>query len=445
MKTFQHGVHPAEHKDATADSPTRRLPFVSHYVLPLAQHGGRPSKAIVTAGVRVERGDPVAEPDGFVSTTLCAPVAGTVTAVERRRHPSGALVDAIEIAADPWSPQRLPSRDPLDWAAMPLEEFVAQVQRAGIVGLGGAAFPSHVKYKVPEGRRLERLAVNGCECEPYLTCDHRLMVERPEAVVRGAMILGAKLGVREIVVGVEANKPDGIAALERAAKEAAGSTDGPTVDVVPLDVKYPQGAEKMLIRALWREEVPAGKLPLDLGVLVNNVQTMAALADWFDRGVPLIERWLTVSGPGVREPANLVVPIGTSVRDILHHCGGLLPEAREVVLGGPMMGQPLATLDVPVLKGTSGILAFTEARAARPTEYACLKCGRCLEACSNFLNPSRLARLARAGRFDDMDRAFAMDCMECGACSWSCPSNIPIVQLIRVAKSEIRKHGKGTK
>jgi electron transport complex protein RnfC len=298
--------------------------------------------------------------------------------------------------------------------------------------MGGAAFPTHVKYAVPDGRRIRRLVINGCECEPYLTCDHRLMVERPDAVMRGTKLLARALNVEETVIGVEANKPDAIERLR------AADGDG-SVTVTPLRVKYPQGAEKMLIKALYGEEVPAGKLPLDLETLVNNVATMAALADWFDRRVPLIERVVTVAGPGVKSPANVIVPIGTPVRAVIDHCGGLKAEAREVVLGGPMMGQPVASLDVPILKGTSGILAFTEAETSRPNEYTCLKCGRCLEACSNFLNPSKLSRLARAGRYDEMEKYFALDCMECGACSFACPSNIPIVQLIRTAKSEIRR------
>jgi electron transport complex protein RnfC len=258
------------------------------------------------------------------------------------------------------------------------------------------------------------------------------MVERSEAVIRGTSILAEKLEVEEIVIGVEANKPDAIEALR------AVSANGYDVRVAPLEVKYPQGAEKMLIKALFREEVPAGKLPLDLDILVNNVATMAALADWFDRRLPLIERVVTVAGPGVRSPSNLLVPIGTPVRDVLDHCG-VDAETKEIVMGGPMMGQPLASIDVPVLKGTSGLLVFTEVATGRPNEYTCLKCGRCLEACSNFLNPSRLARLARAERYDEMERSFALDCMECGACSYTCPSNIPIVQLIRAAKTEIRR------
>jgi H+/Na+-translocating ferredoxin:NAD+ oxidoreductase subunit C len=434
MTTFRHGIHPAEHKSATAHLASQRMPFVGRYVLPLGQSLGAPSRPVVQAGQRVSRGQLVAEADGFVSTCISSPVTGTVTAIGSRRGPRGDLVPSIEIEADPFSTQRVVPRDPLDWRALSDDQFTREVQRAGLVGMGGAAFPSHVKYAVPEGRRIRRLVINGCECEPYLTCDHRLMVERPEAVLRGMGILAERLGVERTVIGVEANKPDAIAALKAAAN------GGPPLEITPLDVKYPQGAEKMLIKALFGEEVPAGKLPLDIDTLVNNVGTMAALADWFDRGIPLIERFVTVSGPGVHSPANLVVPVGTPVRDVLDACGGLVPETREIVMGGPMMGVPLPSLDVPVVKGTSGILAFTEAEVTPLNELTCLKCGRCLDACSNLLNPSRLARLARAGRWEDMEELHALDCMECGACSWACPSNIPIVQLIRVAKTEIRKH-----
>jgi electron transport complex protein RnfC len=432
MRSFRHGIHPEEHKEATAHLPIERMPFVDRYVLPLSQHTGAPARPIVQRGDAVERGQLVAEPVGFVSTALASPVTGRVAAIGARRRPGGDLGEAIEIEADPFATQRFESQEPVDGSALSLDEFVSEVQRAGLVGMGGAAFPSHVKYAVPEGRRVRRLVINGCECEPYLTCDHRLMVERSEAVIRGTSILAEKLEVEEIVIGVEANKPDAIEALR------AVSANGYDVRVAPLEVKYPQGAEKMLIKALFREEVPAGKLPLDLDILVNNVATMAALADWFDRRLPLIERVVTVAGPGVRSPSNLLVPIGTPVRDVLDHCG-VDAETKEIVMGGPMMGQPLASIDVPVLKGTSGLLVFTEVATGRPNEYTCLKCGRCLEACSNFLNPSRLARLARAERYDEMERSFALDCMECGACSYTCPSNIPIVQLIRAAKTEIRR------
>lgn len=426
LRRFRHGVHPAEHKH-TATLPVARMPFVPEYVLPLA-HGGAPARPVVAVGARVRRGQLLAAPGGFVSTALHSPVDGRVTAIQPRPHASGKLVESLVIAADPLSPQRLEGGAGEDWAALSDEEFVARVQAGGLVGLGGAAFPTHVKYRLPEGRKVERLVANGCECEPYLTSDHRLMVERADAVVRGTTIVAARLGVREAVIAVEANKPDAAAALEA----AAAGTD---VRVAVLAVKYPQGAEKMLLRALFGLEVPPGKLPLDVGCLVNNVGTLAALADWLDRGVPLVERVVTVAGPGVARPANLLVPIGTPVSALLAHCG-LTPAADEVVMGGPMMGTPVASLDVPVTKGTSGILVFTAAE--RVAEQPCIRCGRCLDACPQLLNPSRLGRLARVGRWDEMADLHVFDCVECGSCSFSCPSAIPIVQLIRVAKQALR-------
>jgi electron transport complex protein RnfC len=432
-RTFRHGIHPRAHKEATEELPIERMPFVERYVLPLSQHTGAPARPVVEPGQSVERGEVVAEPGGFVSATLHAPVAGRVTAIAPRPHPSGRLAPAIEIEADRFSSQRQAAGEPLEAAGLSNERFVAELQRAGLVGMGGAAFPTHVKYRLSEGRRVERLLVNGCECEPFLTSDHRLMIERAGDVVRGAEIAAAQLGVTETVFGVELDKADAIDALERA-------IDGRSaMRVAPLAVKYPQGAEKMLIRAIYGVEVPSGKLPLDVGMLVNNVATMTAVADWFDRRRPLVERVVTVSGPGVRRPANLLVPVGTPVRAVLEHCGGLEADTREVVMGGPMMGSPLASLDVPVVKGTSGLLAFTGDEARLATEYACIKCGRCVEACPQFLNPSRLGRLSRAGRFEEMMGYHAMDCVECGSCSFACPSGIPIVQLIRVAKGALRE------
>ncbi|MHC4414695.1 MAG: electron transport complex subunit RsxC [Planctomycetota bacterium] len=431
-KTFRHGVHPQELKEQTVHLPLERMPFVDRYVLPLRQHTGAPCRPVVSVGASVTRGQIIAAPGGFVSTTLHSPVTGRVTAIGPRRHPTGELVDSIEIEADAFSTQRLVEADAIDFRSLSLDEFIEHVQRAGLVGMGGAAFPTHVKYKLPEGRRCERLVVNGCECEPYLTCDHRLMVERPDAVVAGTQIVATKLGADSATIGVELNKPDAIDALERSI------ADGAKISVVGLKVKYPQGAEKMLIKALFGEEVPAGKLPLDLDIIVNNVASMASLADYFQRGQPLIERALTVAGPGVERPANLIVPIGTPAREVLRHCG-INGDTRQVVMGGPMMGTPLASLDAPVLKGTSGLLAFTETVISHPTEYACLRCGQCLDACSNFLNPARLARLARAGRWEELEKQYVMDCMECGACTYTCPSGVPVVHLIRAAKAAIRQ------
>ena len=373
----------------------------------------------------------IAEPGGFVSTALHSPVTGIVKDIGNHRGVDGRFAPAIAIEADAFATQAVDAGAALDWQSMSLDEFITAVQMAGIVGMGGAAFPAHVKLSVPDGVRIKHLLVNGAECEPYLTTDHRLMLERPEAVLEGAEIMRQKLGAEETVIGVEMNKPDAIEVLRKHI-----APDAP-VRVVPLKVKYPQGAEKMMIKSVFGKEVPAGQLPRDVGVNVNNVGTIVAIGDYFLRGMPLIERVVTVAGPGVTYPANLVVPLGTPVRDVVKFCGGLKSGSREIIMGGPMMGRPIASLDVPVLKGCSGVLVFTEKETARRKEYPCISCGRCLEACPYFLNPSRLARLSRSRMFDEMKALKVFDCVECGSCTFACPSNIPIVQLIRTAKDDL--------
>jgi len=433
LRGFQHGVHPPEHKGRTASLPIQRMPFMDRYVLPLHQNLGAPPRPLVRVGDRVLRGQPIAEPTAFFSTTLHSPVTGWVRALGSRRVAGGGFEPAIEIEADPYATQRLDPQPRPDWRHMSLDQLVTEVQRAGIVGMGGAAFPAHVKYALPDGQHIRYLLINGAECEPYLTNDHRLMVERPQALLRGIEILHHLLGAEQSVIGVELNKADAIYELRRHIH-----ADQP-IRVQSLRVKYPQGAEKMLIKAVFDQEVPSGQLPRDLGILVNNVATVVAIADWFERGQPLIDRPLTVSGGGVASPANLLVPLGTPVREVLRMCGGLREDTVEVVMGGPMMGTPIPSLDAPVLKGTSGILAFTAQEAARPPEYPCIRCGRCLEACPYFLNPSKLARLARVRLFEEMKGARVAECVECGSCTYACPSGIPIVQLIRGAKADIRR------
>jgi electron transport complex protein RnfC len=433
--SFKHGVHPEHHKEQTYDLPIQRVPFVEHYVMPLGQHIGAPAKAVVSRGDQVQRGQLIAEPGAFVSTSLHSPVSGTVSEIGPRRYIDGSFKPAIVIEADPYATQQFTRRPAVDWESLSIEEFINEVQKAGIVGMGGAAFPSHVKYSIPEGQQITELLINGAECEPYLTNDHRLMLERPEALLQGTEIVRRKLGAQRATIGVEKNKPDAIEMLNR------HITDEMPIRVVPLEVKYPQGAEKMLIKAVYGLEVPAGELPRDVGVAVNNVGTIVAIADYFETGMPLIERIVTVSGPGVEQPANLIVPLGTPIREVLRFCGGLKETTREVIMGGPMMGMPIADLDAPILKGSSGILAFTEQETSRPQEYPCIRCGRCLEACPYFLNPSRFARLARARLFEEMQQQYnVMDCVECGSCTFACPSNIPIVQLIRTAKNNLRSH-----
>lgn len=428
---FAHGIHPEELKERTKGLHTQRMPFVARYVLPLKQHLGAPSKPVVEVGRRVRRGELIAYSGAFVSTALHAPVTGWVRSIGRRRFPDGRYEQAIEIEADPYATQRLAEERPPDWRGLSLEDLVPVIQRSGIVGLGGAALPAHVKYSLREGLKIKYLIANGAECEPYLTNDHRVMVERPEALLQGLEILHTLLGAEETIIGVEQNKPDAIEIL----RERIGG-DG-RFRVHPLRVKYPQGDSKMMIKSILGIEIPAGLHAADLGIIMNNVSTVAAIADYFATGMPYIDRMVTVSGPGIPYPANLIVPLGTPVREVLRFCGGLSDNTREVIMGGPMMGTPIASLDAPIIKTSSGVLAFTERETARPREYPCIRCGRCVEACPYFLNPSRLARLAKARMYDEMKRAQVMECVECGSCTYSCPSGIPIVQLIRGAKNDL--------
>jgi electron transport complex protein RnfC len=302
-----------------------------------------------------------------------------------------------------------------------------------VVGLGDAAFPTHVKLAPPSDHAVHTLIINGAECEPYLTSDHRTMAEYPERVLFGIRVMMHAMQVGKCVVGVERNKPDAIAALEKALP--------PDLDVtiLPLTVKYSQGAEMMLIQAVTGVEVPSGKLPVAVGVVVQNVGSVAAIAEVFETGLPLIERIVTVSGHGLRRPANLIVPVGTKLRDLLTFCGGVTPDAAEVIIGGPMMGQAQANLDAPVLKGTTGVVVLEKHETRQDKVYPCIHCGRCLEACPVFLNPSLLGDFARVARYDDMVDLHLADCMLCGSCAYVCPSNILLAQLFLASKVALRR------
>lgn len=430
LVSFRHGVHPDEHKNATERKPIERMRFVAEYVLPLAQHIGRASQPLVKVGDHVNRGQMIGAAAGFISTALHAPVQGKVVAIEFRPHPSGQLMESIVIKADPYASQRFEpvgAQSCLDERPMSLAD---RVQEAGIVGLGGAAFPSHVKLKIPDGKKVQFAILNGCECEPFLTCDHRIMLERAEAVVHGLSLIMEETGAERGYIGVEANKADAILALRTYADSS--------ISVIALQVKYPQGAEKMLIDAIFKKEVPSGRLPLDLEMVVNNVGTAVAISDLVRQGIPLMERVVTVTGPGIVRPANVMVPLGTPVQAVIDHCGGLKPDTRQVVLGGPMMGQSQKNLEIPTTKGTSGILVLTN-KVEVLREEPCIRCGRCLEACPMFLNPSRLHILARHERPDQLKAYNILDCFECASCSFACPSHIPLVQLLRVGKAIVRQ------
>jgi electron transport complex protein RnfC len=388
---------------------------------------------LVKAGDRVERGDKIGEADGFISAPIHASATGIVEDVGLWPHPNGSYSNAVRIKVEKYSAQTPRGRTVPDWKGLSTDGIRQAVKNAGVVGLGGAAFPTHVKLTPPEGSKIDILILNGCECEPYLTSDHRTMAEYPERVILGARIMMRCLGVEQTMIGIEKNKPDAIDAITAALPSDLNIT------VHPLTVKYPQGAEKMLIDALLDREVPSGRLPLDAGVVVQNVGSIAAIAEVFETGLPLVERIVTVTGKGIREPSNLIVPIGTKLRDLIAMCGGLTDDAFEIVFGGPMMGASQANLDVPLLKGTSGVVVLSESECKRAETHPCIRCGRCLDACPIFLNPQRLGALAKAGRYEDMNDYHLADCILCGCCSYACPSNIPLSQLFQMAKVALWK------
>lgn len=430
---FRHGVHPPEQKELTSRLHIRRMPFPDELVLPLRQHAGKPARLCVKVGDRVERGDKLGDADGFMSVPIHASAAGTVVDVDWWPHPDGTMAEAVRIRVDRYAPQIARPRMVPRWEGLTTEQVVKAVQEAGVVGLGGAAFPTHVKLAPPRDFPVHTLIINGAECEPYLTSDHRTMAEYPERVHFGIRVMMQALKVKRCVIGVEKNKPDAIEALRRTLPTDLDVT------ILPLTVKYPQGAEKMLIHAVTDVEVPSGKLPVTVGVVVQNVGSVSAIAEVFETGLPLIERIVTVSGHGLRRPANLIVPVGTKLRDLLAQCDGVTPDAAEVLVGGPMMGQPQANLDAPVIKGTTGVVVLERHETRDSTVYPCIHCGRCLDACPVFLNPSLLGDYARVQRYDDMAELHLADCMLCGSCAYVCPSNIPLSQLFQASKLALRR------
>jgi len=436
LRTFRHGVHPPEAKDETSGSPIRQFPFAPLLVVPLVQHAGKASLPVVRAGQEVARGQRLAVPDGTLSVSMHAPASGVVRELALAPSIGGRMVPAVYLEPHPGSTQEVADGAPCPLATATREEILAAIQDAGIVGLGGAAFPTHVKLAIPEGKSVDTLILNGAECEPFLTTDHRVMLEQSADIFTGIRYLLKVTGAQRVIVGVEENKPDAAAHLR-----AELPPDLPaTVEL--LRVKYPQGAEKMLIAALLGREVPSGGLPVETRCLVVNVATAAEIGRLLPHGRGIQERVITVGGPAVRRKGNYRIPIGTPLRFLLEHVG--VDEARleRVFLGGPMMGAAVSSLDISITKGTSGVIAFDDASAARThvPVYPCIRCGHCLDACPMFLNPSQLGLLARREEYTRMAEEFhLLDCFECGSCSFVCPSHIPLVQQFRVAKSMVRK------
>ena len=433
--TFKQGIHPPENKSETNSLSIRQFPFAPLIILPMVQHIGNPSKIIVREGQEVIRGQLLAQAQGHVSVPMHAPVSGTIRKISNVPTISGKMVPGIYLEPFPASTQEVLEGTPVDLHSASPDDILQGIQDAGIVGLGGAAFPTHVKLNIPEGKHCEVLVINGIECEPFLTTDHRVMLEQADDIYIGIRYLLKATGANRVIIGIEANKQDAADHLQ-----ALIPPDIPlSVQVVP--VKYPMGSEKMLITALLGREVPSGGLPIEVHCVVVNVATTAEIGRLLPHGRGIQERVITITGPGVKKKGNYLIPIGTPLRYVLEQVGADEKEIGEVYMGGPMMGVAVSNLDISIVKGTSGILVFNKKDISRPQKiYPCIKCGACVDACPLFLNPSRLGILAKFEAYDQMAEDHnLMDCFECGACSYVCPSHIPLVQYFRLSKSMVRK------
>jgi electron transport complex protein RnfC len=439
--SFAGGIHPPERKHLSAEAAVEVLPTPEQVRVPLLQHLGAPCQPTVKPRTEVALGDVVGEADAFVSARVHASVTGATTRRSMATLPNGRHVPVVPI--------RSAEEQPLEgdalwddvfggtWPTEGLDRYPPQriadaARQAGLVGLGGAAFPTHVKLTRNKEKPIDVLLINGCECEPYLTADERLMLQAPQPVITGALLARHATGARDVIVCIEDNTPQAAHALGRAA-------NGTDIRVRVLKTKYPQGGERQLVAAATGKVVPTGGLPLDVGAVVLNVGTVAALARAVVRQKPLTHRIVSVSGGGVREPKNLLVPIGASYRELIDYAGGLTAEAARVVAGGPMMGFTLGSLDVPVTKGTSGVTVLSRDEVRKAEETTCVRCGRCVDVCPLRLVPTKIALASRAGNPDLAQRYHMTACMECGCCAYACPAGIPLVQLIRAGKVMFEK------
>ncbi len=432
-KPFRHGIHPPEHKEDTAHLAIKQFPFAPLLIIPFAQHIGKEAIPVVKPHEEVIRGQLLAKADGFMSVPVHAPASGVIKQIGLVPSIKGNMVNGLYLEPYPASTQEVLEGTPCPVDANK-EQIIAAIQNAGIAGLGGAAFPTHVKLKIPEGTQVDTLLINGVECEPYLTTDHRVMLEQTQDIFTGIRYLLKATGAERAIIGVEANKPDAALKLKNSAPEDLA------VSIEVLNVKYPQGAEKMLIKTLLNREVPPDAHSVEIGVIGINVATAAEIGRLLPHGRGIQERVITVGGPGVNHKGNYRTPIGTPLRFILDTVG-VTGTLSEVFLGGPMMGQSAPSLDISVTKGTSGVIAFTRKETAlKPLNFPCIHCGRCVQACPMLLNPSMLGLLAKKEQYEAMAVTYHLSaCFECGACSFVCPAHIPLVQYFRIAKSQLKK------
>ncbi|MDW8799557.1 electron transport complex subunit RsxC [Clostridium sp. A1-XYC3] len=430
VRSFRGGVHPNGRKNYTAGKSIEIAPLPSKVIIPVRQHIGAPCTPIVNKGDEVKKGQVIAKNDAFVSSNVHASISGKVTDVSEYPHPVFGKCLSIVIendGMDQWV-EGIPIER--EWKGLNEDELRSIIREAGIVGMGGATFPTHVKLAPPKDKKIDTFILNAAECEPYLTSDHRAMLEYTDRIVTGVLIVMKILGVDRGFVGIEDNKPDAISTMEKAFQ-------GTSVKVVALPTKYPQGAEKMLIKILTGREVPSGGLPMEVGVVVQNVGTVIAISDAVTKGIPLIQRVTTVSGGALKEPKNLVLRIGTTFAQAIEFCGGLVKSPEKIIMGGPMMGFAQSNLDLPVIKGVSGILALSKEDVNSGKEKPCIRCGRCVDACPMGLNPSMLSILGERNLYQEAKEDFnLLDCVECGSCVYGCPAKRNIVQYIKYCKAQ---------
>ncbi|MCL6582897.1 MAG: electron transport complex subunit RsxC [bacterium] len=433
LKTFLGGIHPPDQKQLSASHRIEDAPLPKRVYLPLTQHIGAPAIARVKVGQKVLKGEKIADSEALICAPIHASISGTVVDIKNHPHPSGSEVPTIIIESDGrdlWFQEPHNGQDPLELGP---EEIRGMIREAGIVGLGGAAFPTHVKLSPPEGKPIDAIILNGAECEPYLTADYRLMVEKAKEIVQGLRILLHVLGVERGYIGIEANKPEAISAMSKAASSF------PQIEVVSLKVRYPQGAEKQLIKTILNREVPPPPaLPLDVGVVVQNVGTAYAIYEAVSLRKPLIERIVTVSGRGIKEPKNLRLRLGTLFAEAIGYCGGFQGKVEKILMGGPMMGLAQYTTRVPVIKGTSGILVLTKEECPQAAEAShCINCGLCVRACPMRLVPSLIGTFCEKGLLEEAEAYHVLDCIECGSCVYVCPAKRHLVHLMKYGKSAI--------
>lgn len=435
MKTFPiGGVHPPQNK-LTAGCSIQYLTIPESVVIPITQHLGAPASIIINKGDSVRTGQLIAECRGYVSSNTHSSVSGKVNKIDMIIDSTGYKQPAvyIDVAGDEWMDTIDRTGDLVTDIKLSSEEIIKKCLASGIVGLGGATFPSHVKLSVPEGKKCDVLIINGVECEPYLTSDHRLMLEKGREIIIGISILMKALKVTRAMIGIERNKPDAVAHLTRLAKDNNGIT------VHSLKVKYPQGAEKQLIKALIDKEVPSGRLPIDVNCVVHNVGTAFAVYEAVQKNKPLFERVVTVTGKSLSRPGNFMVRIGTPVGKLIEAAGGMPEDTGKIVSGGPMMGKALINTEVPVVKGTSGIILFPAGESERPEMNSCIRCAKCITVCPLSLEPFLLMLLSQKGQFEKAGAERITDCMECGSCSYTCPAQRPLLDYIRLGKSTVTR------